>query len=148
MDGKEIQLPLGINEIKKCIPHRYPFLLVDKITSLEPGKSVVGVKNISISDPILQGHFPEFPVFPGVLMIEGMAQTSAILGYYSVPEPYKEVLLTEVSQSRFKRMVLPGDQLKYDVTLEKSRAPFFWFRGKVFVDDQLAASISFSAQLK
>jgi 3-hydroxyacyl-[acyl-carrier-protein] dehydratase len=148
LSTKALVLPLGIEEIQGCIPHRYPFLLVDKVIELVPNESIVAIKNISMSDPILQGHFPNFPVFPGVLMIEGMAQASAILGRYSREQDFHQVLLTEISECRFRHKVVPGDQLRFEVSLEKKREPFFWFKGTVVIDGRSVASATFSALMK
>jgi beta-hydroxyacyl-ACP dehydratase FabZ len=141
-------LPLDSKAIEKCIPHRYPFLLVDKILELEPGKSIRGLKNVSLSDPILQGHFPSQPIYPGVLLIEAMAQTSAVLAYFSNPNPFSQILLTEVSQARFRRTVLPGDSLHFLITTEKSRGSFAWFNGQALVGQDVVASCKFSAFVK
>jgi 3-hydroxyacyl-[acyl-carrier-protein] dehydratase len=147
-DVSSIELPLDIIAIQKCIPHRFPFLLIDKVIELEPHKKIRAVKNISISDSILQGHFPENPIYPGVLIIEGIAQASAVLGHYSRSSSEGKVLLTEVTKARFKRKVIPGDTLHYEVEVAKTRSPFFWFEGKAFIGDEAVAWVSFSALMK
>ena len=144
-NSDDLTLPMDIMSIEKCIPHRYPFLLIDRVTELEPKKHVVATKAISIADPILQGHFPDFPIFPGVLLVEAMAQASAVLGHFSKEGGLKEVLLAEVGEARFKRKVVPGDQLELRVELIKVRAPFAWFTGTATVDGELAAKAKFSA---
>lgn len=141
-------LPFGIEQINKCIPHRYPFLLVDQVIELVPNESIVAIKQISVSDPILQGHFPGNPVYPGVLLVEAMAQTSAILGHYCLEKGHKSVLLTEVNNARFRRQVVPGDTLKITIKIEKSRSPFFWFKGEVTVGGEVAAKATLSALMK
>jgi 3-hydroxyacyl-[acyl-carrier-protein] dehydratase len=143
-----MKLPLSIEDIQNCIPHRYPFLLVDQVIALIPNESIIAVKNVSISDPILQGHFPNFPVYPGVLMIEGMAQASAILGRYSRDKDYQQVLLTEITDCRFRQKVVPGEQLRFEVHLEKKRDPFFWFKGTVYSGERSVASATISALMK
>ena len=148
MDGKTQICPLDMNVIQKCLPHRYPFLLIDRVTSFVPKDSLAAIKNISISDPIFQGHFPGNPVYPGVLMIEAMAQASAILGHYSKEEPYQAVLLTEISQARFRRKVIPGDVLEISIVIDRSRDPFFWFKGEARVDGDLASKAVISALMK
>ncbi|MBP6218988.1 MAG: 3-hydroxyacyl-ACP dehydratase FabZ [Oligoflexales bacterium] len=151
MENKSLNLPFSVLDIQKCIPHRYPFLLIDTVTAIVLNESIVALKNVSISDPILQGHFPEAPIYPGVLIIEGMAQASAVLGYFSNQEEgrtSKQVLLTEVSKSRFKRKVEPGDVLRYEVKVLRRRAPFFWFEGYAFVGEESVASAHFSALMK
>ena len=144
---RDFKLPLDITQIQKCIPHRYPFLLIDRVLALTPGDSVVGIKQVSISEPMLQGHFPEFPVFPGVLVVEGMAQAAAVLAYYTL-DSFKEILLTEVINTRFRKMIVPGDTLRYEMRVEKSRPPFFWFEGKALVDGEIVATARLSALLK
>lgn len=139
---------MDIHEIQKYIPHRYPFLFVDRVLSLEKGHSIIATKNISASDLILQGHFPHHPVFPGVLIIEGLAQASGILGSYSSENTEQETLLTEVTHTRFKRKVEIGDVLQYEVTLLKKREPFFWFKGVATVESHIVATCEFSAYLK
>ena len=139
---------MDIHEIKKHIPHRYPFLLVDRVLECKKDESIVALKNISISDPILQGHFPDYPVFPGVLIIEGLAQASGILGSVSKGGSQHQTLLTEVTQARFKKKVEAGDTLRYEVTLYKRRDPFFWFKGVALVEGQIVATCEFSAYLK
>lgn len=148
MEHKKLSLPFGVDEIQRCIPHRYPFLLLDQVIELVPGQHIVAIKNVSIADPILQGHFPNFPVFPGVLMIEAIAQASGILGRYSREHDYQEVLLTEISNCRFRQKVVPGDQLRFEVALEKKREPFYWFRGAALVAGRAIASVSISALMK
>lgn len=139
---------MGVGEIMRCIPHRYPFLLVDRIVEIEANQSIVGEKNVSISEPILQGHFPNNPIFPGVLIVEGMAQVSAVLAKYTLSSEYKNIFLTEVQSARFKRVVVPGDTIRYELTLDKARAPFYWFKGVAKVDGQVAATANFSARIK
>ena len=148
MNVQDLTLPLEIDGIKNCIPHRYPFLLIDRVTELEPEKHIVAIKNISVSDPILQGHFPDNPVFPGVLIIEAIAQTCAVLGHYSLKENFETILLTEVSNARFRKKIVPGDRVEFKVSIEKSRTPFYWFSGEAIVDGEMAAKASVSAILK
>lgn len=144
----ELKLPMELTDIEACIPHRYPFLLIDRVLELTPKVNLVAIKNCSGSDPILQGHFPGMPVFPGVLMIEALAQASAILGHYSKEDGYDQVLLTEVTSARFRRKVIPGDTLRLEVKLVKMRQPFFWFEGHATVDGETAAKVTFSALMK
>lgn len=146
MSSSDVKLPLGVEDIKKLIPHRYPFLLVDRIIEYVPGERIVGIKNVSIGEPFLDGHFPGNPVMPGVLQIEALAQASAVFG--RLTEPLVEgCLLAEVSEARFRRMVIPGDTLRLDVKVEKRRKNFFWFSGEALVDGQVAAVVKFSAKL-
>ena len=145
----KLVLPLDIPAIEKCLPHRYPFLLIDKVVALTPGESVQALKAISGSDPILQGHFPGHPIYPGVLIIEGLAQASGVLGFYSRKEDaVNTLLLTEVEKARFRKKVEPGETLHYEVAVERQRGDFFWFDGKASVGDNLVAHVKFSALMK
>lgn len=140
-------LPMSTQDIEKCIPHRYPFLLVDRVTDYKPGEFIVAYKNISGTDPVLQGHFPGNPLMPGVLMVEGMAQASAVLGKLTHPETSDTCLLMEIGETRFRRMVVPGDCLEYHVRVVKKRQHFFWFEAEAKVGDEIAATAKFSAKL-
>lgn len=142
----DIQFPIGIEDIKKYIPHRYPFLLVDRIIEYQPGERIIGLKNVSYNEPQLQGHFPGNPVMPGVLQIEALAQTSAVYGKLTQPDAVG-CLLTEVSSARFRRQVVPGDTMILDCRVEKQRKSFFWFAGEIKIDNDVAAVIKFSAKL-
>jgi 3-hydroxyacyl-[acyl-carrier-protein] dehydratase len=143
----ELKLPWGIAEIEKAIPHRYPFLLVDRVINLISGESILAIKNISASDPVLQGHFPNHPVFPGVMTVEGLAQAAGILSFVSIDRPVTSMLLTEVQNARFRRQIIPGDTLIYDVKVKKSRGKFFWFSGQARVGDEIAVECELSAQV-
>ena len=145
--GSSPNITMNVREIQDQIPHRYPFLLVDRISSLIPMESVDAQKAVSALDPYLQGHFPGNPVMPGVLMIEAMAQASAILGKMSKGQDCHTCLLTEVTESRFRRIVTPGDILNIHVKVLKHRKDFFWFEGQATVDGDLAAFAKFTAKL-
>lgn len=147
MEKSAFTLPIECHTLQQSLPHRFPFFLIDRVLSLEPSASIEAIKNISLSDPILQGHFPGRPVYPGVLIIESMAQASAILGYYSSVGPQQQILLTEITQARFRRMVIPGDTLHIKVQVSKMRAPFFWFQAEASVAGELAATASVSARM-
>lgn len=146
MSSFDLRLPLGTEEIKKLIPHRYPFLLVDRIIEYVPGESIVGIKNVSIGEPYLDGHFPGNPVMPGVLQVEALAQASAVFGRLTEPT-VEGCLLAEISEARFRRLVVPGDTLRLDIKVEKRRKNFFWFIAEALVEGQVAASVKFSAKL-
>ncbi len=133
-------MTLDINEIQKILPHRPPFLLVDRILELEPQKRIVGIKNVTINEPFFVGHFPNFPVMPGVLIVEAMAQTGGVLVLSEVPDPgTKMVFFAAIEGAKFRRPVFPGDQLRLEVEVLSRRATFWRMRGKALVDGQLAA---------
>jgi beta-hydroxyacyl-ACP dehydratase FabZ len=141
-------LPMDIHAIQQCIPHRHPFLLVDRVLEASPNERIVAVKNVSIGEPVLQGHFPGNPVMPGVYIIEGIAQAAAVLGHLSYENGLTTCYLTEVSSARFRRPVVPGDVLRYEVTVLKRRAPFFWFDAIATVDGETVAEVKLSAFIK
>jgi len=143
-----LEKSLNINQIKDCIPHRYPFLLVDRVIEWSKEEGIVAVKAVSNTEPILQGHFPDDPIFPGVLVIEGLAQTAAIYGRLLFEDKFSTCYLTEVSNARFRKPVRPGDLLRYEIKLTKSRAPFYWFEGQAVVNGEVVASGTLSALLK
>lgn len=140
-------VPMGIAEIEQCIPHRYPFLYVDRILEFEKGHYIRGYKQVTATEPVLQGHFPGNPIMPGVIMIEGLAQTSAVLGKITKENNCNTCLLLEINDTRFRRQVVPGDRLDYLVTVLKRRGHFFWFEGEASVDGDIAASARFSAKV-
>lgn len=127
-------------EIQKIIPHRPPFLLVDKILELEPGVKAVGIKNVSINEPFFVGHFPAYPVMPGVLIVEAMAQVGAVALLSLEQFKGKLVLFAGIDGVRFKRQVVPGDQLRMEVELKKIRASIGKGEGRAYVGEELAAS--------
>lgn len=129
---------LTINEIMQILPHRYPFLLVDRIIELEPGKRVVGLKNVTANEEYFNGHFPGYPVMPGVLIIEALAQTGAV-GVLSMDEyKGKLVLFAGIDKVKFRRQVVPGDQLRLEVEVTKLRGRVGKCQAKAFVGEELA----------
>jgi beta-hydroxyacyl-ACP dehydratase FabZ len=132
-------LPLKVEEIQRILPHRYPFLLVDRIVALEPGKSIVGLKNVSINEPCFQGHFPGRPIMPGVLIVESLAQVGGILALLSTPQNMgnPSIYLMSLDKVRFRHPVVPGDQLRLEVTTLRGGNKFWKMHGKAFVGDIL-----------
>lgn len=138
---------LDVKQIFKQIPHRYPFLLVDRIIEVEAGQKVVGLKNVTFNEPFFQGHFPDRPVMPGVLICEAMAQVGAIFVHASRGASNNETvfLLTGLDRVKFKRPVEPGDQLRLELTCLKRRGSFWKMRGVATVDGKIVALADISA---
>lgn len=134
---------IDIAEIQKLLAHRYPFLLVDKVLDYEVGKTLTAVKNVTINEPFFQGHFPGYPVMPGVLIMEALAQATGLLGFKTMdesPEANALYLFVGIDGARFKRQVVPGDVLTLDVELIKRKRAIWKFDCKASVDGKLAAS--------
>ena len=137
---KEVPDSLTIDQIQKIMPHRYPFLLVDRILSLEPGKTVVGIKNVTINEPFFMGHFPSGPIMPAVLIIEAMAQVGGVMLLSMVDEPEsKLVYFMGIDKAKFRRPVVPGDQLRFELEMVKLRSRTCKMRGKAYVDGAVVA---------
>lgn len=137
-----------IEEIARFLPHRYPFLLVDRILSMEKGKAIVGLKNVTVNEPYFQGHFPEKKIMPGVLIIEAMAQCGGILLYHSVENPQdKFVLLSRVDKARFRRAVVPGDTLRLEAEIIIIRQRFCELKTRAFVGEELVAEAEIMAAI-
>ena len=140
-----VTLPLEAADIMRIIPHRYPFLLVDRVVELEPGKRVVAIKSVTANEPQFTGHFPERPIMPGVLMVEALAQAGAV-AVLSLPEYRGKIgLFAGIDECRFRRLVVPGDALRLEVTVEKLRGMFGRVRAAASVAGEVAveATISF-----
>ena len=139
----------NIDEIKRLIPHRYPFLLIDKVIDIVKNESATGVKNVTVNEPYFPGHFPEHPVMPGVLILEGMAQTAACLISYEYQSLSKNnlVFFTGIDKAKFRKPVTPGCKLFYKIYLITSKKSLYKFRGEAFVEEKLVASSEFSAML-
>jgi 3-hydroxyacyl-[acyl-carrier-protein] dehydratase len=144
--GKSV---LGVEELMLLLPHRYPLLLVDRLVDIVPGEGAVGIKNVSYGDQFFQGHFPQKPVMPGVLIIEAMAQSAAAYTSYTedLDTEGKVVLFMGVDKARFRRPVVPGDQLRIAVRTVQRRPPVWRFEGVASVDGKRAAEAQFSAML-
>jgi 3-hydroxyacyl-[acyl-carrier-protein] dehydratase len=140
-------------EIQKILPHRYPFLLLDRVTQLEKGVSIEGYKNVSISEPVFQGHFPDHPIYPGVMIIEGMAQAGGVLAFKSSSEEdqdemeNKVVYFMSIDKAKFRSPVTPGDQLVYKLTVIKQRGAIWQLDAKAYVDDKLVAQAELKAMI-
>lgn len=129
-----------VNEIMSFLPHRYPFLLVDRIVELEADKRIVGLKNVTINEQFFQGHFPGAPVMPGVLIIEAMAQVAGVMIYRDLPDKEKKLIyFTGIESAKFRRPVLPGDQLRIEMELLNRRNNFGKMQGRATVDGKLAS---------
>ena len=132
---------IDIKEIMRLLPHRYPFLLVDRILEVEKAKSITGLKNVTINEPFFQGHFPSEPVMPGVLILEGMAQAGGILAFHSVPEMVGERLIyfAGIDKVRFRQPVVPGDQMIFEMAVLKQKGKIWKMSGKAKVNGNLVA---------
>ncbi len=140
----------NIDEIKGLIPHRYPFLLIDKVIDLVKNQSATGIKNVSVNEPYFTGHFPSSPVVPGVLQIESMAQTAAVLVAKSLnlSDTTALVLLTTIEKAKFRKPVVPGDVMLLAISVQKMRNKLWKFRGEVIVDSQRVSECEFSAMMR
>ena len=140
---------LNINEIQALIPHRYPMLLVDRLENIVEGESATGIKNVTMNEWFFQGHFPESPVMPGVLIVEAMAQTAGTLVMYSTQKKASDKLVyfMSISEAKFRKPVLPGDTLHIHVKKEKGRDPIWKFSGRAEVDGTLVSEAIFTAMI-
>ncbi len=142
-------LEIDLDGIMARIPHRYPFLLIDKLVEVKPGESAVGIKNVTCNEPYFQGHFPDRPVMPGVLIVEAMAQAAGVHVAVSLgPEASgKMVYFMTIESARFRAPVVPGDQLRLEVKHLRSRLSVFKYEGRALVDGRLVAEATYSAML-
>jgi 3-hydroxyacyl-[acyl-carrier-protein] dehydratase len=149
-EGDRTYGTIDIRRILKMIPHRYPMLMVDKVIDVRLEQSAVGIKNVTINEPFFQGHFPNEPVMPGVLIIEAMAQTAAVLvvATYGEGSEGKLVYFMSMDDVRFRRPVFPGDRLELHVDKVQSRATVWKFAGKAIVDGKVAAEATFAAMIR
>ncbi len=139
---------MDVNEIKKILPHRYPFLLVDRILECDDKERIVGLKNVTANEPFFQGHFPDQPIMPGVLIIEALGQVGAILGLrIRAKEGSPVIFFTGIDSARFRKPVYPGDQLRLELTKQRSRGDFFRFQANAYVGDQLVTEAVLQAVL-
>jgi len=137
-----------IEWIMSVLPHRYPILLVDRVLEIEPQKRIVAIKNVTINEPIFAGHFPGRPVFPGVLLIEGMAQAGGLLLLQDIPDRSKKLIyFAGIDEAKFRRPVVPGDQVRYELEVLRLRSTFSKLAGRVTVDGQLCAEAVISSAM-
>lgn len=140
---------LDINEIMELLPHRYPFLLVDRIEEMELGKRIVGIKNVTINEPFFQGHFPGHPIMPGVLIVEALAQVGGILAFKSETDKTEGsvVYFMGIDNARFRKPVLPGNQLRLEIEVIKQRRAIWRFKGEAYVGEELVAEAELLATI-
>jgi len=139
---------MATEEILQALPHRYPFLLVDRVLLLEPGRKIVGIKNMTINEPFFQGHFPGYPIMPGVLIIEAMAQVGGILAVRSgESQEGQRVFFLGIDRAKFRHPVYPGDQLRLEVTVIRQRIPYWILQGMAFVADTRVAEAELRAMV-
>jgi 3-hydroxyacyl-[acyl-carrier-protein] dehydratase len=142
---------MDINQILDHLPHRYPFVLVDKVLSYELGKSIDAIKNVTINEPFFPGHFPHYPVMPGVLVVEALAQAAAILSFKTLndkPNDHSVYYFVGIDKARFKKPVIPGDQLKLNVSIERTIKGIWKYKGIAMVEDEIAAEAEIMCVLK
>ena len=148
-DNPKPQISLDVEQIKKLLPHRAPFLFVERLTDVMPNESAIGHKAVSFNEPHFQGHFPDYPVMPGVLIVEAMAQTAGALVVYSMGKdsPGRKVYFMTIDKARFRKPVKPGDMLRFPVKALRHRGTVWRFSGEAYVGDELCAEAEFSAMI-
>lgn len=150
MTKAKSELPSAdISKVLKLLPHRYPFLMVDRIIEMDRDESCIGIKNVTFNEPHFQGHFPGFPVMPGVLIVEGLAQTAGALCVHNLQQDYKPQLVyfMGIDRAKFRKPVVPGDQLEYHVRKVRSRGRAWRFYGEAKVNGQIVAEAEVSAMI-
>jgi beta-hydroxyacyl-ACP dehydratase FabZ len=145
--GKRRGDVFSVREIMELLPHRYPFLLVDRIVAFEPEKRIVGIKNVTITEPFFQGHFPGHPIMPGVLIIESIAQVGGILALKAMGGGKRIAYFAGIDNGKFRRPVVPGDQLRIEVTVLAHKGPVWKMHGEAMVDGALAAKADVTATI-
>lgn len=145
-----MSITMDIQDIQNHLPHRYPFLLVDRVIDLVPGESVVAIKNVTFNEPQFTGHFPDKPVFPGVSILEAMAQAAGLLAMKTVGKPPDGTLyyFAGIDNAKFKRVIVPGDQVVMKISLVKQKRNLWVFEGRAEVDGELAASATLKTAAK
>ena len=146
-------MTLDVMQIQEILPHRYPFLLVDRVTEIVKNESLVGYKNVSISEPVFEGHFPGHPIYPGVMILEGMAQAGGILAFKSMDDLSEEevknkvVYFMSIDKAKFRNPVRPGDRLEYKVSVIKHKGAIWMLKGEAYVDGVLASEAELKAMI-
>lgn len=144
---------LDVTEIQKILPHRYPFLLVDRVTDMTKSESITAYKNVSISEPVFQGHFPGHPIYPGVMILEGMAQAGGVLAFLSMDDVSEEeiankvVYFMSIDKAKFRNPVRPGDRLEYRLSVIKHKGAIWILKGEAYVDDKLVSEAELKAMI-
>jgi 3-hydroxyacyl-[acyl-carrier-protein] dehydratase len=138
---------MTIKEIQKLLPHRYPFLLVDRIIEMNPGTKAVGIKNVTINEEFFQGHFPGLPIMPGVLIIEAMAQVAGVLAFQSGNAEGKSVYFMSIERAKFRKPVVPGDQLRLEVNILQQRGNVWKFAANALIEEKIVAEAEFTAMV-
>jgi len=144
---------MDVVEIQKIIPHRYPFLLLDRVTDIQKGESLIGFKNVTIGDNVFQGHFPGHPIYPGVMILEGMAQAGGILAFKSMGDMTEEeaaqkvVYFMSIDKAKFRSPVKPGDKLEYRISVIKNKGAIWVLKGEAFVDDKMVSEAELKAMI-
>ena len=140
-------MQLDINQIMEILPHRYPFLLIDRVVAVDPGKSIVALKNVTVNEPHFPGHFPGHPVMPGVLMIEAMAQAAGIMAYLATDDETKKKVcyFVSIDNAKFRRPVVPGDQLRFEVSTVFCKRGIWSVAGKAYVGETLVTEADLRA---
>jgi len=143
---------MDVMEIQEILPHRYPFLLVDRVTKIEKNETLSAYKNVSISENVFQGHFPGHPIYPGVMILEGMAQAGGILAFKSMDMSKEEaaqkvVYFMSIDKAKFRAPVKPGDQLEYRISVIKQKGPIWMLKGEAYVDDKMVSEAELKAMI-
>jgi len=146
-------LVLNVTQIQKILPHRFPFLLIDRVTDMTASESITAYKNVSISEPVFQGHFPDHPIYPGVMIVEGMAQAGGVLAFKSLSEEdqkdieNKVVYFMSIDKCKFRAPVTPGDKLEYRINVIKHRGAIWMLKAEAYVDDNLVTEAELKAMI-
>jgi len=143
---------IDVVEIQKILPHRFPFLLIDKVTDLTPSETLIGYKNVTIGEHIFQGHFPGHPIYPGVMILEGMAQAGGILAFKSMDATEEEiankvVYFMSIDKAKFRNPVRPGDRLEYRISVIKNKGAIWVLKGEAYVDDKIVSEAELKAMI-